>query len=215
VRRSAAVLALACLAGCAQVNALKTKAPDPGTREGDWAERRNAATRRASLYDRFEHRATATITYLSPEVREARARRLGEWLGWTYDELDRHLSAEAAEAAHYEDFIVALYTSDRKANDLDAPSSVWRVALDLKDGHELVTHDVTAVDANTTVMHLYPYVGVFDTVYRVRFPHAAGPGLAGRGFLLVLGSAMGKMEIDFGPGQLGPDESLDRLKSSD
>jgi hypothetical protein len=197
------------------VNALKTKAPDPGTREGEWAVRRNQATRRASLYDRFEHRATATVTYLSPEVRTARARRLGEWLGWTEQELQRHLDAEAAEAARYDDFVLAFYTSDRKSNDLDSRDSVWRVAINLGDGTELVTHDELALDRNATILHLYPYIGVFDTVYRVRFNRAPGPPLSTRPFQLELGSAMGKLEIAFRPGDVGPDKSLERLQDNE
>ena len=203
------------LLGCAEVNALKTKAPDPGTREGEWATKRNLATRRGSLYDRFEHRATSTVTYLSPGVRAARARRLGVWLGWTQQELDRHLAAEAAEAERYEDFIVAFYTSDRHANDLDSTSSVWRLALDLGEGQQLVTRDVTALDRNATIMHLFPYVGVFDTVYRVRFDRTPGEPLESRIFQLVLASAMGKMEIDFIPGEVGPDSSLERLQDNE
>ena len=213
--RHLAVLALAVAGGCAQVNALKTKAPDPGTREGEWAARRNQATRRASLYDRFEHRATVTVTYLSPEVRMARARRLGEWLGWTQQELDRHLADEAAEAGRYEDFVIAFYTSDRHANDLDATQSVWRVALDVGGGQEFVTHDVTALESNTTLVHLYPYVGVFDVVYRVRFNRQSGAPLSERTFTLELGSAMGKMEIAFIPGEVGPDKSLERLQDNE
>jgi hypothetical protein len=215
VRRLVALVALALTAGCAQVNALKTKAPDPGTREGEWAARRNQATRRASLYDRFEHRATATVTYLSADVRDARARRLGEWLGWTKEELDRHLAAEDAEAARFEDFVISFYTTDRHANDLDSTQSVWRVALDLGDGSELVTHDVTTVESNTTILHLFPYVGVFDVVYRLRFDRAPGSPLSSRPFQLELGSAMGKMEVAFKEGEVGPDKSLERLQDNE
>lgn len=215
IPRAAAVAALAALCACAQVNALKTKAPDPGTREGEWAARRNQSTRRGSLYDRFEHRATATVTYLSPEVRAARAKRLGVWLGWTDEELARHLAAETAEAERYDDFVLAFYTSDRRSNDLDARQSVWRVALVPGEGGELVTHDVLALDRNATILHLYPYVGVFDTVYRVRFDRSPGAPLAGREFVLELGSAIGKMEIQFRPGEIGPDKSLERLQDNE
>jgi len=145
----------------------------------------------------------------------ARARRLGEWLGWTQQELDRHLAAEATEAARYDDFLVAFYATDRHANDLDAPQSVWRVALVLGEGRELLTHDVTALEANTTLLHLYPYIGVFDTVYRVRFDRVPGPPLSDHTFQLELGSAMGKMEIAFRPGEVGPDKLLERLQDNE
>ena len=142
-------LALAAgLAGCKTINSFKTKSPDPGRNEGAWATLRNAATRRSVIYDQFQERAMATATYLSPVVREQRTRRLGEWLGWTDKELADHLAAEAAEAAKYDDFLLAFFTPDRKSNDLDARESVWRIAVRLDDGNEVVTRDATVLDAN-------------------------------------------------------------------
>ena len=209
---ASAALALAVLAaGCGTVNALKVKAPVPGTREGDWADQRNLATRRFILYDRFEHRATLTATYLSPTVRAARSRRLSDWLGWTPEELARSLLAEEAEAARYDDFLVALYTADRKANDLDTRSSIWRLALRLEDGQELVSHDAVAVNPDATVRGLFPYIGVFETVYRVRFARAPGAPLAGRPFSLEVASAQGKIELGFGGGEIGPDRPVESL----
>ena len=84
VRAALAAAALAA-AGC------HPRSPLPMTREGEWALTRDAATRRAVLYDGFKHRATGTATHLSLAVREARARRLGEWLGWTDQELATRL----------------------------------------------------------------------------------------------------------------------------
>jgi hypothetical protein len=213
-RRLAAPVALAAAllaAGCGTVNALKVKAPDPGTREGDWAGQRNLATRRFVLYDRFEHRATLTVTYLSPAVRDARAKRLADWLGWTPEELSRSLLAEEAEGARYDDFLVALYTADRRANDLDSRKSIWRLALRLDDGKERVTHDVTVVDPDATVRSLFPYIGAFDNVYRVRFDRGAAAPLAEGRFTLEVASALGKIELRFGGGEIGPDRPVESL----
>jgi hypothetical protein len=201
----AAALAGAAL-GCSSINVYKTKAPDPGTNEGRWAQFRNAATRRAIIYDQFQERAIATMTYLSPALREARARRLGEWLGWTQQELDDRLAKEAAEAAKYDDFLLAFFTTDRKSNDLDAKSSVWRLAVRLDTGNEVVTHDATALDADATVRNLFPYVSPFDVIYRVRFNRVPGGSLQDRRFTLIIASAWGKMDIDFGDGAIGPDK---------
>lgn len=207
--RRFALLALLVVAsgapGCRSVNVLKTKAPDPGTNQGEWAVARNAATRRALLYDEFQQRAIVTATYLSPSVREARARRLGEWLGWTQQELADRLATEAGEAAKYDDLLVAFFTPDRKSNDLDSKNSVWRLALRLDTGDEVVTHDATAVDANATVMNLFPYISAFDTVYRVRFNRVPGGPLAERPFTFVVASALGKIELSYGNAAVGPD----------
>jgi hypothetical protein len=187
-----ALAALGALAGCP----LHPKAPVPLSREGEWAAVRDAATRRAVLYDGLKHRATATATHLSLPVREARARRLGEWLGWTPQELDDRLAAERVEARAGEEFVLTFYTADNRSNDLDAPRSVWRVALKVGETELLATR-VTSIDADANTAGLFPYVGPFDVVYRVMLPHSPEP-LEGRPFLLQLASALGKLELDYG-----------------
>jgi len=190
--RTAALIAALALAGCP----LHPRAPLPTTTEGEWAEQRDAATRRAILYDGLKHRATGTATLLSLPVREARARRLAAWFGWTPVELEARLAQERAEADAGEEFALAFYAADRKNDDLDAPKSVWRVAVKA-DGADQLASRVTAVDRDATAIELYPYVGPFDTLYRVLVPRAPGGPLAGREFTLELASALGKLSIDF------------------
>lgn len=204
--RKVAVLAvLGASLGCSTIDTIKLASPEPTPTEGSWAEARNAVTRREFIYDQVVHRATVTATYLSPSVREARARRLQEWLGWTPEELTRRLESEAAEAAKYDDFVVSLFTYESKANDLDAPESIWRLALVLDDGKEVVTHDAKALDVNATLSNLFPAIGKFDTVYRVRFNRVAGAPLQERKFTFVVASALGMMQLRFGDGTVGPD----------
>lgn len=203
-RLALALAALGGLAACSAVETVKSVAPVPAVREGEWATVRSQATRRVYLYDRLSHRATATATYLSLPVREARVRRLVEWLGWTEEEKARRLAAERAEAERYEEFLLAFYVSDSRSNDLDAPASIWRLALELEPG-DLVTRDATALDVDATVRGLFPYVSKFDVVYRVRFPRAPGPPLADRPFRLQIASALGKLELPFNDGTIGPD----------
>lgn len=211
IRRALAAAAMvAALAGCG-LNSLLTRAPAPGPREGEWATLRDRATRRGSVYDGVEHRATATATHLGLAEREARARRLGEWLGWTQEELDRRLADERAEAAQGEEFLLALYTANPKANDLDARPSTWRVALETDEG-EVVASRVEVLTSDATITALFPYVGGFDTVYRVRFPPAPDGPLVGRMFALELSSALGRIDLGYGgtPALPGPDRPLER-----
>lgn len=193
----------AALAGCG-LKSLYVREPEPRPLEGEWGELRIAATRRAVLYDGLDHRATATATHLGLPEREARARRLGAWLGWTPEELEKRLATERAEAAQNEEFLVSLYTANRMDNDLDSPrGSVWRLAV-VVDGAELVSTRAQAIDADATVKGLFPYVGGFETVYRVRFPLAPQGPLSGRTFVLEMASALGKMRLDYGAPQETP-----------
>ncbi len=204
-RSAALAVAALALAGCP----LHPRAPLPLTTEGEWAQQRDLATRRVFLYDGLKHRATCTATLLSVPVREARARRLAAWLGWTQAELDERLAKERGEGADHEEFVVSFYAADRHNDDLDAPKSVWRVAVKA-DGADLLATRVTGIDRDATSLTLYPYVGPFDTLYRVLVPFAPGGPLAGREFTLELASALGKLSIDFGApnGVITPQEPV-------
>ncbi len=202
-RGIAAVAALA-LAGC-----MLHRAPVPQTTEGEWAVQRDVNTRRAFLYDGMNHHATATATLLTLAVREARARRLAEWLGWTPVELEARLAQERADAAQGEEMILSFYAAERRDDDLDAPRSVWRIAVKV-DATDLVATRVSAMERNATTLGLYPYVGPFDTVYRVFLPQSPGGPLAGRGFVFEIASARGKLRLDFAQpnGPITPQETV-------
>ncbi len=196
-------LALAAAAALA-LGACLPRRPVPQTTEGEWAQARDTASRRRFLYDGFDHRATATATHLSLAVREARARRLALWFGWTQEELDRRLAQERKEAAEGEEFVIALYTAEPRQNDLDAPRSIWRVAVKVGDA-DLLAKTVTGLERDATVTGLFPYVGAFDVVYRATFPPAPGGPLGDRKFVLELASALGKIDLRFGePNGAGP-----------
>lgn len=200
-RHALALLALA-LAGCGAVQQVKSRLPprepSPGPDDGAFAALRDASSRGARLYDGFVHRATLNGTWLSPEVREGATRRLAAWQGWGPAELAAALQADQAEAARGEQFLLALYTAERRQNDLSSQGSVWRVVLD--DGTTQATAaavEVVPIDAN--VKQLFPYVGPFDVVYRARVPWTGAP-LAGRPFTLQVRGAVGPLVLDFGPG---------------
>jgi hypothetical protein len=191
--RAAAAAVVVALAGCP----LHPRAPLPPTREGEWAAARDAATRRAVLYDGLKHRATATATHLTLPVREARARRLAEWLGWTPKELEDRLAQERADAAAGEEVVVSFFSADPRWNDLDAPRSSWRIALKVGET-DVLARRTTGLEPSATTGGLFPYVGPFDVVYRVTFPQAPEGTLEGKPFVLEIASALGKLSLDFG-----------------
>ena len=124
--RSSPPRALSALAAAASTRA--PRCPRPARASGP--SRATRATRRTVLYDRFKHRATATATHLSLPVREARARRLAEWLGWTPAELEARLAAERARARGRRGVRALASTRPTAARTTSTRrSSVWRVAL--------------------------------------------------------------------------------------
>ena len=198
----AAPLALAvALTGCATLGGVKdratTREPRQGPATAAFAVEREGASRRAALYDGLDHRADVSGTWLSPEVRLSASRQLAEWQGWSEAELSKAQAADLAAGEKGEEFVVAVFTAERKHNDLDGRPSVWHIELD--DGTQrAAAASVEAMVADATVLQLFPYIGPFDLVYRVVVPWKGAP-LQGRPFVLRVASALGAMELDFGP----------------
>ena len=177
-----------------------TPATSPSTREGAWAQVRDGATRTAKLYDVLDDVAFATATWQSPEVREERVERLAEWKGLLPAEKEALLAKERAEAAEGEDFLLAFFTDDRKANDLATDKGTWRVSLVVNGTEQALPAKVSLVKRDPTLLVLYPYITEFDTLYRVRFPKFPGPvTLAATTFQLRIAGALGALRMDWAP----------------
>jgi hypothetical protein len=168
--RSAAALLLL-LAACARL----PRSPKPAPEEGDWPRVRDSQTRREKVYDQLAVEAFATATRETPEVRAARVARVAAWKGMTTEERAAMQAEEQAAAVKYEEFTLSLFTPDRNDNDLDAKHTTWRIALVLPNGAEQLATDVDALRADALLRTLYPQIGDFDTVYRVRFERTPGP----------------------------------------
>jgi hypothetical protein len=191
-RLLAGLVAAISLSGCVYFR----KEPRPLGSEGAWAEKRERATRGAKIYDRLGTNAFIKAVHLTAEVREARAARLAVWRALTAQEREELLAVERAEAGEYEDFMVSLFTPDRDANDLDAPKSVWRVALVVPGAGEALPDRIEQVKADATLRALYPDFSVFDVVYRVRFGRSR-VAIEGRPFTLRLAGAKGRADLVF------------------
>lgn len=191
------LLAIALLAtACGYVK----PALDPSTHEGAWAEARDGATRTAKLYDILDDVAFATATWQSEAVRTARVERMAVWKGMLPAEKEAALAKERAEAAEGEEFLLAFFTDERKANDLATDRGTWRVSLIVNDREEAVASKISLVKRDPALLVLYPYITEFDTVYRVRFPRWAGARpLSQVPFRLRLAGVLGALELKWEP----------------
>ena len=177
-----------------------TPATAPSTREGGWAEARDGATRTAKLYDMLDDVAFATATWQSPEVRAARVERMAEWKGMLPAEKEALLAKERAEAAEGEDFLLAFFTDDRRANDLATDKGTWRVSLLVNGTEQALPAKVSLVKRDPTLQILYPYITDFETLYRVRFPKFPGSTpLSALPFQLRIAGALGSLKMSWAP----------------
>jgi len=203
-RAAAAALALAGLASLALPGCRYLRnQPEPSSEEGAWAVARARYTASAKLYDGFTTRAFASAVYQGPVVRVARIARIASWRGLPIEERARMVAADKAELDQWDDFLLSFFTVDRSDNDLDTGHSIWRVSLEpVGEPGEAVPVKIEQLDPDATLRTLYPNIGDFDLVYRVRFARWKGEPLSGRSFTLKLASARGKLELEFRPDAL-------------
>jgi len=172
----------------------------PSTREGDWAAQRDQATRSAKLYDLLDDVAFATATHQSAAVRAARLERLAEWKGMLPAEKEALAAKDRAELAEGEEFLVAFFADDRRANDLATDRGTWRVSLTVNGNEQTLPAKVSVVKKDPTLAILYPYVTDFDTLYRVRFPRYPGKApIEELGFQLRIAGALGRLTMEWAP----------------
>ena len=126
------------------------------TKDGAWAEARDAATRTAKLYNLLDDLAFATATWQSPALRAARVEKLAEWKGLLPAEKEALAAKEKAEAAEGEEFLVAFFTDDRRANDLASDKSTRRVSRLVNGTEQAVRAKVALVKRDPTLETLDP-----------------------------------------------------------
>ena len=174
--------------------------PIPTAEEGAWGRERVRFTRSGKIYDGLGMNAFVSAVYEPVEAREAKVERLAVWRTMTGAERDALLASEREDAARYDEFLVTLFTTDRADNDLDSRKSIWHLSVALPGGPQVLPEKVEVQRVDANVRMLYPNVGDFDVVYRVRFPKQSEP-LAGRPFVLRLAGSRGRLDLDFGAPQ--------------
>jgi hypothetical protein len=185
----AAALA-ALLAGC-----VSFPNPLPRADEGDWGRERARWTRHGELYDRLDTRAFANATFLSGEARLARAERIAAWRAMTPAERAAQIATDRADGEAYDEFFLTFFTPEKNENDLALKHSVWRVALVLPDG-EVLPDQVEELPVDPTLRTLYPFIGDFDTLYRMRFVRFPGrPPLSSQAFTLRIAGPSGRLDL--------------------
>ena len=127
------------------------------------------------------------VVYKSPEFRESAARTYAKYYRLTEAELDALLQRERLEAEKGEEFIVVLYTYDRKWNDLEKEDSIWRIRAEVgSQAHEPMS--IQKVKPTPIERFMYPYMRPWTTMYSVRFPRGIlGPDAFALDLFGVLG----------------------------
>lgn len=159
-------------------------------------------TKGTELYDLLDARMFLAATEQSPEFVTARSARMAEFEAMPPPDAQAYLARELADAAQGYGFFVGVHTADSRVNDLDRPSTVWRLALASSAG-EVTPVSVERVSRlNANLRGVYLFLGDFWVGYRVRFPAALpnGQPLVAPGekeVQLKLDSAIGHARLTF------------------
>jgi hypothetical protein len=153
-------------------------------------------TRSTRIYDGLDTKAFITATFHAPEFRRVFALAFPDIYGHGGDVTRRELVDLTEDVEQYLNFFVALYTPDRKWNDLAKNDSIWRLSLTGNHDVSVAPVEVVPVKIDENLRAVYPHLGRFDKVYIVRFPLADPMGRlvlhpSSEGFSLRLASALG------------------------
>jgi hypothetical protein len=132
-------------------------------------------TRDNRLYNGLENKIFVTSVFLTPELRAAVRTTYPDVIGHgglvTRDELATGPGNELV-------FFVTMYTADRKWNDLQTATSIWKVTLKGND-IEVPPTNITRVRPDENLRTVFPIIGRYDECYVVRFPAGDPPLIAG------------------------------------
>lgn len=167
------VLATAILLGSA-AGCLPGPVNLPGVGGDEYARQLDRWTRSEEVYRRFEAKIFVTATYHAPDFRAAYVRKRTAILGLPQRDAVQLEAEQRHQAESFHEFFVFIYTADRRWNDLDKKSSIWRVTLQNDRQEQVEAEQVIRVNPrNAEVTAFYPYLNSFGQGYLIRFPRTS------------------------------------------
>ena len=159
------------LAGCGERFPPGSLAPPPARHSAsDYREVRQRWTRSARIIKTLDTTLHVFATLFSLDFASAYLAKRTEVFRLGDAERDA-LGRELADAAdRFYSFFVSAATDDFQWNDFARKESVWHLLLRNDRGEQVSPLEIHADKITPTATELFPYVGPFHRVYRVRFP---------------------------------------------
>ncbi|MBI5442170.1 MAG: hypothetical protein HY900_13285 [Deltaproteobacteria bacterium] len=196
LRGAAVLLAAVLAAGCGAFPEnvfLAEGFASPGTPYGE-ALLRN--TRQAELYEGFDTVAKLWGTWKNDEVRSALTESSVRAYRLEGAEAEALREEQRAAAANAREFHLSLYSPKKQWNDLDSPTTLWRLYLELPDGRRFTPVQVVYLPKSDKNPVEYPYVSRWTREYSVLFP-LLGERETQAHLTLLLTGPLGNMKLKF------------------
>lgn len=124
---------------------------------------------RAEFYSGFSNVFQIHATVLNQKVLEAQVEKKAASFNWSdvqkSDDMAKIKNSLRSETTVF----VSFYTPENKVNNLDSPSTIWRVFLDVNN-KRYVGSASTYVGFANEAQFFYPYHAIFGRGYLVKFP---------------------------------------------
>lgn len=159
-------------------------------------------TREGKVYRRLDNKLFVTATFHAPEFRRAFAVSFPDIYGHGGKITRRELVDLTGGVEQYHNFFLAVYTPDKRWNDLARDDSIWRLTMRGSSGTVVGPADVIPLKMDENLRTVYPYVNRFDMIYLVRFPltdplHRVVIDPTTQSFTLRIASALGATEMEW------------------
>lgn len=162
--------------------------------DGRFAQANQKWAQEKQIYDAFDVKMFFGVTDESWEFRQSRIERLALLRQSTPEETNGQLAVEKADHDKYQEFTFAVHPNERQFDDFDRGDSIWRTALITPKGEALPLkwERISRPDVNTRA--LYPYVGDFWVLYKLRFNRVVPPETP---VTLRFASSVGHIDFSF------------------
>lgn len=152
-------------------------------------------TKVAKIYENFETKLVVYATYKDLEFRKMYIEKLSNDLMISENEKYKLLQEEEKNASQFNEFLVIVYTSERKKNNLHLKDAPWNIFL-LNNRGELLTPikiERELEDPNK-IFYFYPYVNIWSYTYKIIFPKFSNEA---ENFKMIITSIFGKCELNW------------------
>lgn len=187
---------------CAPPRPAMIYGPETPVTSDDYPDILQTWTRSGRVYRGLDNKIFVTATFHAPEFRRAFAVAFPDIYGHGGKITRRELVDLTGGVEQYSNFFLAVYTPDKRWNDLARDDSIWRLTMRGSSGTAVGPADIIPIKADENLRTVYPYVNRFDMIYLVRFPltdplHRVVVDATTQSFTLRVASALGATEMEW------------------
>ncbi len=128
-------------------------------------------TSEAHIYRGLDLELMTSVTFKSPEFREAYANEYARTYKLSRKEKEKLIKDQKQVSLIYNDFIMSAYVPDKEWNDFNKKDSIWKIYLNAGNEKKITPLEIRKIKKIDAVLtHFFPYINTWESIYLVRFP---------------------------------------------